>query len=158
MKRYLTVISMALALAAIQGCGPERSEVRLSLYRNAAEEPVPELRVSLRDGLRVEEFTLGGSVRSVGPLETGSAGTLHIDFALLADGVPSETSGSIGLPLKPDWRWGVDFHIAVEDPMQQCFGCFGSRSFELDPALGFDEGLMLWVVWGGNSISNPVVY
>lgn len=44
------------------------------------------------------------------------------------------------------------------DPIRQCFGCFGSVAFDLLPAYRTVDHDSIWVVWGGNSISNPVTY
>ena len=157
--RSCTILACAFLLAVLPaGCGTEKSEIRLSIRGYPQDGPAPELLVRLRDGLRVLEYTLDAETKSVGPIGTGSAGTLSVEFTVLHDGVPTETAGSIALPLKRDWRWGVDFSITVNDPMDTCFGCFGSEEFELDPVLGYDSQQRLYVVWGGHSISNPVVY
>jgi hypothetical protein len=77
---------------------------------------------------------------------------------LFTGGEQTETSAGIELPLKLDWGWGVDIFIQAGDPTHGCFGCMGAESFELDPSLGYDRDTMLHIVWGGNSISNPVYY
>lgn len=157
--RSRAILVCALFVAGLlAGCGTERSEIRLSLQWNTEEEPAPGLFIRLRDGLRVLEYTLDDANRSIGPIGTGSAGTLRVEFTVLLDGRPTGTTGSIELPLRRDWRWGVDFFITVNDPIETCFGCFGSEEYELDPVLGFGPEQRLYVVWGGNSISNPVVY
>jgi len=95
---------------------------------------------------------------SVGPFETAHSGTLHIEFQLLNGRSPSATTGSFDLDLREDWRWGVDFIVSDRSPMQGCFGCSDAIAFELDPAFGYTPDFKLWAVWGGNWISNPVVY
>ena len=95
---------------------------------------------------------------TTGEFETTAKGNLEIDFTLLAlDGTPVST-GTVELPLKPDWRWNIVLTRAAEDPKILCFGCFGSKAFNLDPKFRESEKEMVWVYWGGNSISNPVVY
>ena len=94
----------------------------------------------------------------VGPFETAHSGTLHIEFQLLNGGSPSTTTGAFDLELREDWRWGVDFVVSDWNPMQGCFGCSDSKAYELDPAFGYTPDFKLWAVWGGNYISNPVVY
>jgi len=42
---------------------------------------------------------------------------------------------------------------ADEDPLATCFGCVGSER-----VTGLAGTAAVWVVWGGNSISAPVVY
>jgi hypothetical protein len=93
-----------------------------------------------------------------GPFSTAHSGNIHVDFALLNDGVASSTRGSIELPLRHDWAWGVDFWVSDTNPTSMCYGCMGSLEFPLDPALGYDPSMKLYVFWGGNSISDPVVY
>jgi hypothetical protein len=44
------------------------------------------------------------------------------------------------------------------NPTQYCLGCLGSRSFPLSVAYRRVAADSVWVTWGGNSISNPVVY
>jgi len=93
-----------------------------------------------------------------GPFSTAHSGNIHIDFALLNGGVASSTRGSLELPLQHDWGWGVDFWVSDTNPITMCFGCMGSLEFPLDSALGYDPSMKLYILWGGNSISNPVEY
>jgi hypothetical protein len=90
--------------------------------------------------------------------ETATSGNFKIGFELLSEGKKTATSGTVNMPLRGDWSWHVSFHLATTDPSIMCFGCTGSSSYDLDPMLGFDPDVRLWVVWGGNSITNPVVY
>ena len=158
MKTVLILTVTVLILCMLSGCGSERSEIRLGLYWDHAEDPDPVYLVRLIDGFNIVEHRLDAERTTLGPLRTSSAGTIRVEFVMLQDGVPTGTSGVLELPLKKDWRWGVDLCIAVDDPVQICFGCMGSESFDLDPVLGYDEEKSLFVVWGGNSISNPVIY
>lgn len=93
-----------------------------------------------------------------GPFSTAHSGNIHVDFALLNNDVASSTRGSIELPLQHDWSWGVFFQVSDTNPTSTCYGCMGSLEFPLDSALGYDPSMKLYVVWGGNSISSPVVY
>ena len=52
----------------------------------------------------------------------------------------------------------MNFHIQEDNPVDVCFGCFGYEEYDLDPILGFGSNMKLWIVWGGNSISDPVTY
>jgi len=88
---------------------------------------------------------------------TGTRGDIEVRFRFqTGDQVLSE--GTVTLPLREDWRWGVDIHPATTDPKRECFGCFGSRAFSLAAAFRPVNRDSIWVVWGGNSISNPVIY
>ncbi len=84
-------------------------------------------------------------------------GEIVVDFRLDSAGV-ALSQGSIQLPRRSDWRWGVTIVGSTADPRLGCFGCVGSKAFALSSGyrtVGHDSA---WVVWGGNSISNPVTY
>jgi hypothetical protein len=68
------------------------------------------------------------------------------------------SKGSITLPRRTDWRWGVTIVNSTSDPRQQCFGCIGSAAFDLAASHRAVDHDSTWMVWGGNSISNPVTY
>ena len=85
---------------------------------------------------------------------TDTTGTLTVDFTLASPSQGPLSEGRVELELRNDWRWEVQFHLAEDDPTARCFGCVGAERFPLVS----DDTRSLWVVWGGNSISNPVVY
>lgn len=99
-----------------------------------------------------------GNVWRGAPQMTSSHGTLVVRFVLEAAGGIVASEGSVALPLEPDWIRGVDIHAATEDPRRYCFGCQGSVRFELAPAAATPAADAIYVIWGGNSISSPVVY
>lgn len=68
------------------------------------------------------------------------------------------SQGTVLLPRRSDWKWGVDIITSTTDPRRTCLGCFGSQAFPLLAGYRTPEHDSVWVVWGGNSISNPVVY
>ena len=68
------------------------------------------------------------------------------------------SSGLITLPRRSDWRWRVTISAATADPALLCFGCVGSHAFGLAEAFRMPERDSIWVVWGGNWISDPVIY
>jgi hypothetical protein len=68
------------------------------------------------------------------------------------------SQGSIQLPRRSDWRWGVTIVASTSDPRQGCFGCMGSRAFALPGGFRTAGHDSAWMVWGGNAISNPVTY
>ena len=160
----MTVFRRTLILTSVlllAGCG--ESLVRVSFR---AREPldISMLRVEIRDGGRVRRFTgsdfrpRGGGMYDSPEVGTFAAGTLHISYALVTDANQTVSRGELELPLRSDWRYGIDILPDTSDPTRHCFGCMGSRSFALLPewrAPAFDS---VYVVWGGNSIRNPVVY
>jgi hypothetical protein len=54
----------------------------------------------------------------------------------------SVAHGAIELDLRDDWEWEVQLHLAVDDPIDQCFGCIGSRGFAIEG----EPGLQIFVV------------
>ena len=152
------VIAATLIVLVVAGCSDKKSQVRVSVQNCAYASECPDIHVSLSGGVWNYDYVLDESKRSTGPLPTGSSGTMHITVALYSAAGKTETTGSLDLSLRKDWRWGVDIFIQEHDPTEYCFGCFGVKSYELDPVLGYDDEVRLYIVWGGNSISNPVDY
>ena len=123
------------------------------------------LRVTFREGTRTWEVN-GGEFRGdsllvephSGWYSTGTKGTIDVAFAILDSGGTVQSAGEVRLPLRDDWRWCVDFINATDDPRHGAFGCEGSRAFALPAGIRNPYRDSLWVVWGGNWISRPVVY
>ena len=89
--------------------------------------------------------------------ETGTSGTAEATFQLAAEG-QALSEGTISLPLQRDWRWSVTIMARTSDPRVECFGCVGSKAFPLAASHRQPDRDSIWVVWGGNSISDPVTY
>jgi hypothetical protein len=158
----LRLIALGVLLVPLAACGPD---ARLSVSaRLLPPLTLDMLTVTVRDGQRVWEWH-GRDFRSTSEngtphtpeVNTRTDGEAEVRFRLAtAEQVLSE--GAIVLPLRKDWGWGVDIQLATADPRLQCFGCVGSRAFVLAPAFRPANRDSIWLVWGGNSISNPVVY
>jgi hypothetical protein len=84
--------------------------------------------------------------------ETGTRGEIEISFRLQMSG-DTVSEGRVKLPLRSDWRWGVQVVSATSDPGEACFGCTGSKAFPLAPEYRGPERDSVWLVWGGSSIS-----
>ena len=158
--KTLSVTGLVLFLGA---CG---EEARISV--TAALPPpltVEMLTVEVRDGDRLIRWTASDfSPRSDSPIpstpevETQTSGPdLEVTYRLESTGGVVST-GTVSLPRKSDWRWGVTIFAATTNPYQDCFGCFGSHGFSLAEAFRAPEQDSIWVVWGGNSIDDPAVY
>jgi hypothetical protein len=148
-----------LLLALFINCyGAGEAEVRFSVQGQAGVEDIPNVTVTFRDGDRIRRIELDASNRLSQAYSTKTAGDLEVRCSIASAQGENLNVGSIKLPLKNDWRWGVQFYISTNDPSDACFGCFGSESFALDSALGYEAEKKLYIVWGGNSISHPVVY
>jgi hypothetical protein len=123
------------------------------------------LRVKADDGQSVWNLTgvdfdpVGGAQYRGPTLQTANHGTLTVSYAFVPIGsVAIVSAGAIELPLRNDWGYGVDIHPDTADPRLLCFGCAGSKAFSLAPEFRSFQAESVYVVWGGNSISHPVIY
>ncbi|HEX3159775.1 MAG TPA: hypothetical protein VHQ45_14745 [Gemmatimonadaceae bacterium] len=91
-------------------------------------------------------------------LSTRTRGTLRMAYALVAPSGDTASLGQVELPLRSDWVYSVNVMPDTSDPAQRCFGCQGSRAFGLTAAYVRPDVDKVYVTWGGNSISNPVIY
>jgi len=96
------------------------------------------------------------------PFDTASDGTLDVSFEVNADD-KEITSGTVQVELRKDWRWTFSFRAdsAGYDPLRECLGCQGARSFRVDKTTsvpGTSRADSMYVVLGGNRISDPNQY
>ena len=150
-------------VAAVVGCG---DEARISASAVLPPPLAPQmLTVTVRDRDRVIEWN-GASFRitpangtpSTPEEAIGLSGPdLEVVFRLENEGELLST-GTVLLPRRRDWRWGVTVEASTTDPQLGCFGCLGSQVFPLDAGFQSPGRDSIWVVWGGNSISDPVTY
>ena len=155
--------SCVLAVACCAACIDDGADVHAATWLAPPLDSAM-LVVTVRDGGQSWQWR-GADFRSTPDLgmphsghhETRTHGTMDVAFALVhqADTI---TSGQVSIPLRIGWRWRVDFMNATSDPIQLCFGCFGSVAFALPPAYRTVGRDSLWVVWGGNSRRHPVTY
>jgi hypothetical protein len=87
-------------------------------------------------------------------LSTRNSGTLRIAVSFAQAG-QALGQGSVELPLKPDWIYGISLMVTNRNPVEGCISCMGVRSFALAGPAGA-AGHKLHIVWGGNSISAPL--
>ena len=157
-RRRALVLGIAAAGATI-ACGDDEARIAV---RYIGEPTLPQglLSVHVTDGRRLYTIRgrdLGGPDREGARFATRTSGTLWLRFRM-SDGSAVASEGEVELPLRADWSYGVEFRVAADDPTRLCFGCQGARAFPLAPAYRRLPAESLWVVWGGNSIRNPVVY
>ena len=158
-SRFPAVLMLGWLLSA---CGP-RAELAATSSLSAPLR-VDMITITVRDGGRTWVWH-GNSFRSTPnnatpntPVaQTRTSGQLEFSVQLRDSGA-IVGEGTVKLPLRDDWIWSVDLHNATADPRQLCFGCVGSQAFPLSPAYRSPDRDSLWLVWGGNSISHPVIY
>jgi hypothetical protein len=152
----------ATVIVALAACGDDAElGVRASL---APPVTLDMLDVTLEIGDRRTRWT-GANFQAdasqaqphTGVVDTPTRGEATVRFTL-RDGPTLVSQGAVTIPLQSDWRWRVDLIQQTTDPEGACFGCIGSQAFPLAPAYRATGRDSLWVVWGGNSISDPVIY
>jgi len=165
MAYALVSLLLILALAAATLYAGRRDHALVSVSHTGGEYwNRISLRIEITAKGRAREFKQSDLRResnghmTTGEVETPLTGTAFVRFWLQGtDGTPV-SEGLVELPLKPDWRWDVVLRPSIEDPLEGCFGCFGSKAFPLHAAYHLKGGESLWAYWGGNSIKHPVVY
>ena len=155
---------VALFTILIAGC--DNSEARVTINANLPAPLEPGmLSVKVDDGLHTvtlagSDFQPAGGDQYNGPaVETANHGTMVVSYTLATPGAPaSVSSGSVELTLRNDWTYGVDIRADTADPRRLCLGCSGSKGFSLAPEFRSARADSVFLVWGGNSISHPVIY
>ena len=145
------------------GCSENRALARVRLYQDTllTKEMV---RITVDDGR--SEWRFGPSslypyagTWAIPELETRNEGTLLVKYQFKDSDGATVSEGQVMIGLRRDWRWGVDIFHRDRNPYRSCFGCFGYKSFPiLNPAYMTSDSDSVFVIWGGNSISHPVVY
>lgn len=150
------IVAVLLVTAAAATCGADApARVRFAVFGwDDHGVPIETLVLRIEEGGRTRVVAASSFAQTDGArgartpwLETGSEGKLTISFAVAGRAV-----GELVLDLRSDWGWEVQFHLTDTDPGATCFGCDGSTSYP------FDGPTRLWLVWGGNSITDPVVH
>lgn len=167
--RHVRSIPAVLALLAVvplllaADCESERALVSFTVFRDSGLGIDPDqvtIRFSHGGTSRVvtgEDFEGTSSRFDTREFRTPTSGTLIVDVTIAEAGEVIAT-GMVELPLRPDWGWGVDLFLGDRNPTDTCFGCVDYRAFGVAEGHRDSPADSLWVVWGGNSISNPVVF
>jgi len=122
--------SLAIAVAVV-GCG---DEARISASAVLPPPLAPQmLTVTVRDRDRVIEWngaafqiTPANGTPSTAEEDIGLTGPdLEVGFRLENVGAVL-SAGTVLLPRRRDWRWGVTVEASTTDPQLGCFGCLGS--------------------------------
>ena len=158
----MRVLLLIGCVAVAAACGGEESRIQFSVQGDVEVlRPLLTVTASAGDWTLVvdgDEIATAESPARSPEFDTPSSGTLTVEAVLREPGGPLLADGSIELELREDWVWGVDIHLAGADPAAMCFGCLGSAAFPVPDTLTGDPADSLHIVWGGNSISDPVVY
>jgi len=172
MKKCMVFTEFAVLLVVCvvsPGCSEDQSLVRAKFYTDTLLTKEM-LSITISDGSSTWRYG-PSSLRSylgawsTPEIETRNEGTLIVQYQFRdSDGVKDSdgsfvSGGQVALDLRRDWRWGIDIFHRDQNPIHGCFGCFGYKAFPiLDPAYVTSNADSVFVLWGGNSISNPVEY
>ena len=123
------------------------------------------LTVTVRDRNREIEWTAAAfrdmpanATPSTPEATLGTSGPdLSVAFRLESRGAVL-SAGTVTLPRRRDWCWNVSVQSATTDPKFECFACVGSQAFPLAVEYQAPDRDSIWVVWGGNSIRDPVIF
>jgi hypothetical protein len=111
---------------------------------------------------RTDFTSENGRRYSAGLFRTATSGTARVSCILSGAGAAGSgravTKAAVNLALRGDFRYRVDCVVAEENPYPDCLGCFGSEAASLAPGLGLSPSDSLFVLWGSNSIGDPVDY
>ena len=156
---------LALACALVAGCSIfERDEARVGIQAYLPDPfRIEWLKVTVEENGRrhqveARDYERFGTQYNGPTFETRTSGTLRVSYVLTHPTGGEISSGLVELDLRADWGWGVTIHADTANPERMCFGCIGSRAFALAPAFRIPAADSVYVVWGGNSIKNPVIY
>jgi len=159
---FLALLTLPSMLAG--GCSDSKvSRARVLLFRDSLLTR-DMIRVQMEDGYRTwtfgpDDFTRGGAGWFSPEVPTWPSGDLTMRFAFRESSGELVSRGSVTVELREDWHWSFDIRRSSEDPTRGCFGCFGSKSFPIVAAeFTASDSDSVWVVWGGNWISHPVLY
>ena len=160
MRRLTLLLPLVLTSCSLLGGGPAEVET-VYLF------PSAEASASLDFGVSVDA---GGRTRTLGRADFRAVGDRQFNAAPLAvgDGPArvtcsvarggAESAVSVDIDLEGDWDYGVSCTVSEFAPDAGCFGCRGSATAPLDPALGFDPSLQLGLAWGGDPRGSGIVY
>jgi hypothetical protein len=169
MKSFIAVVVAMLLIGCITYDNYDDEYLALARVRLIKDSLITRsmVRVAITDGASQWQFGSGdfshdpgyGTAWCAPEIETVTQGALVMRFRLRDRDGAVVSEGQVELPLKADWRWGISIRRDRSNPRYGCWGCAGSKSFLiLDPAYRASEKDSIFVVWGGNSISNPVRY
>lgn len=90
--------------------------------------------------------------------ETRTSGDLEVRL-VLARAADTLSSGTIHLPLRPDWRWSVEMFVARSGTaLEQCTRCAGWLALPVSDPLRPLAADTLYVAWAGSTLSKHPAY
>jgi len=143
MSKTAPLLLLALALAITAACSEDQvpTDNRANVYFEKDSLITTEsVFVTLNDSEKIWDFKPENFRQSdtdtllyLGPeVQTADAGSLLMELSLFTPGGVTIASGSVKVPMSPNWRWSFGiFHAATDTPIG-CEDCFGSSTFEIE--------------------------
>ncbi|HYO47181.1 MAG TPA: hypothetical protein VEY33_10900 [Gemmatimonadota bacterium] len=155
------MVAATVALLVAVGC-EEEARVSFTVFSEPGRLDPGTVTVRFSDDGRTrtvsgDDFAGDGRRADTPEFGMGTRGTLDVEVEVETD-AGRVASGILEIPLQPDWRWHVHLFLDERNPNETCIGCFGYRSFPVVETYRTSPAESLWMLWGGNSISSPVVY
>ncbi len=161
MKTIFLGLSLILAVICVNCESGDEATIKFDLVNTTFDPSY--ITIELNDGLHTyiidgDDYDMSSSGYQSKTYKTKMSGTLQISFTISADSPTPVVSGDFSIELKPDWRWTVDIFVTENNPIETCFGCFGSEEYDIPALIQRNPEDKLYFVWGGNSIKDPVIY
>jgi len=159
---------MPLLLVALAACVDTRprAEVEFRYADLTGSAPASLLSLSFDDGAGPEQAmirppriaNIPSDPATSSLYETRTSGDLEVQL-VLARAADTLSSGTIHLPLRPDWRWSVEMFVAPSGtPLDHCTRCAGWMALPVTDPLRPTATDTLYVAWAGATLSAHVAY
>lgn len=163
----LIILAVFLTSCSVFGTDDKKAEVQFSIKSDLLSNQT--LNLSFTDKNKSKNFTNKDFQTRENPtnglatpiIETSTKGKLTVEFQLSDSETEQQISGGdFQLDLKNDWGYSIYIlsDSAEADPTFGCLGCGGYFSFGYSTDSTSSDNDSLYVVLGGNSISDPVIY
>lgn len=166
MKYTSTFLTAVLLIMSISGCSlfndqKEIAQVKFRLENSSeSEEQIPVVIdfVSEENSKTISSSDFSTKNLSMGPFRVSTYGKLSVSAQLVNPKKEPVVTNTIELPLHSDLEYSITVSIGNSNPINTCFGCVGSKPVSLESILNFATTDSLYIVWGKNSIKNPVYF
>ncbi len=144
---------------------PDEAKARFTFINSLSQLNVNMLKITFNDGsstrsVNGSQFYIDSTFLQYHTnwYTTPLSGTLSLSYILTDTTGDTISQGSAAIPLKSDWAWQFDICPDHHNPYYYSFGVVGFKAFSINPAYCDSTTDSIFVLWGGNSIKNPVVY
>ena len=144
---------------------PDEAKVRFAFINSISHLNVNMLKIIFNDGssarsINGSQFFIDSSFMQYHTNwhTTPLSGSLSMNYILSDTTDDTISQGFVEIPLKADWAWQFDICPGHHNPYYYSFGVTGFKAFPINPSYCDSTTDSIFVLWGGNSIKNPVAY